>query len=76
MGHVNDRSNASSFADFDVSSFLVGAGALSAAVQCAGLQVNLRALLPTGDEFERAFPTTVDVRRFSDLVSAAAIADR
>jgi hypothetical protein len=72
MTILDNATNAGTAADFEFSSFYIGPAALSAAAHCAELVVDLRTLLPTG-EGEGTFPTTRDLRRFSDLVSAATI---
>jgi hypothetical protein len=72
MTRFADSAKASSFADFDLSSFYIGAAALSAAAHCAELPVDLGALMRT-NLGQGTFPTTRDLRRFSDLVSAATV---
>ena len=59
---------------FDLASFRLGAGALCAAAQCAGLAIELSALLPmTAAHGDGHFAGTRDLRRATDLISTAVI---
>jgi hypothetical protein len=59
---------------FDLASFRLGADALCAAARCAGLAIELSAVLPKSGPFgDGPFAATRDLRRATDLISTAAI---
>jgi hypothetical protein len=55
---------------FDLASFRLAAGALSAAARCAGLAIDLSVLLPMSGAYgDGPFAPTRDLRRATDLIS-------
>jgi hypothetical protein len=59
---------------FDLASFRLGADALCAAARCAGLAIELSAVLPTSGLYgDGPFAATRDLRRATDLISTATI---